>query len=59
MIATAGGSRINIASAMAELGATGVGVAITEAPATAEQRRLSSRKKRRGSTERRLAKAEQ
>ena len=58
MIATAGRSRTNIASAMAELRATGVGFAITEAPATAEQRRLS-RKKRHGSTERSLAKAVQ
>jgi hypothetical protein len=60
MIATAARSWINIASTMADLSATGVGFAITEAPMTAEQRRLS--RKRHGSTERshgRLAKAEQ
>jgi hypothetical protein len=44
MIATAARSRINIASAMADLSATGVGFAIIEAPATAEQRRLSRKK---------------
>jgi len=41
----------HVANATADLNATGVRFAITEAAATAEQRRLS-RKRRRGSTER-------